>query len=66
MVRSGWSALVHFDDEPLTVVTVYDAPEVGKEFDGAVAEGWVVQKMRSRGGEEFEGQTMNNVVGNYS
>lgn len=55
---SGWSALVHFDDERTKVVTVFDTPEVGKELDGDVPEGWIVDKVEARGGEEIEGRSI--------
>ena len=58
IASSGWSALVHFDDERTKVVTVFDTPEVGKELDGDVPKGWIVDKVEARGGEEIEGQSI--------
>jgi hypothetical protein len=55
---SGRSAFVHFDDERTKVVTVFGAPEVGKELDGDIPGGWIVDKVEARGGEEIEGRSI--------
>ena len=57
MASSGRNALVHFDDERTKIVTVFGVPEVGKELDGDIPEGWIADKVEARG-DEIKGQSI--------